>query len=258
MSFITRLQPRFPTTHLSRRASISLIVGLLAAILSIYKVSLLPPGLHARALEIGAASTTLLIDAPHSEVTNLAATTDDFGSLQARTALLGNLMTTDPVKAYIGRLAGIAPSKIDADAPITANVPQTLIEPGSGAAATDILANADHYKLQMQVDPTVPILHIYTQAPSSAAAIQLAGAAATGLEQYLNHLYTTENVNPATQVRIQQLGVPHGGIVNSGAGKEIALLTFVTAFALAYCVMIGASRVRAGWKGAGQSLSAAQ
>lgn len=254
MSLRTKIQPRLRRPRLGFRAAICLLVALSATCLSVYKVSLLPPRLQPRALEIGAASTTVLIDAPHSAVTNLATNSDAFGSLQARAALLGNLMTTDPVKAYIGRLTGLAPSRIDASAPITANIPQTMIEPGSGAAATDILANADHYKLQMQVDPTVPILHIYTQAPSAAAAIALAGASVTGLQQYLRHLYVSQNVDPATQVRIEQLGVAHGGIVNGGAKVQIALLTFVTAFALAYCVTLAATRVRTGWRGAGQSV----
>jgi hypothetical protein len=236
----------------------SVVVAMLAAVFSIYQVSGFPPHLQKRALIIGAASTTMLIDEPQSEATNLSATADQFGSLQARTVLIANLMTTDPVLAYIGRLAGLPPSAIDADAPITANVPQAFIEPGSGAAASDILASADHYKLQMQVDPTVPILHIYTQAPSADAAIRLASASVAGLREYLSHLGGGQGISPAARLRLEQLGTPHGGTVNSGAPKEIALLTFVTIFALAYCVAYALSRVRLGWRSAGQSLTMPQ
>lgn len=225
-----------------------LLVAAAAAVLSLYRVTLAPPGLHARDLEIAAASTTMLVDGPRSAVTDLAATTDTFASLQARTALLGNLMTTDPVKAYIGRRAGIAPSLIAADAPITANVPRTQIEPGSGAAATDLLTAPDHYKLQLQVDPVAPILRIYTQAPSPGAAIALAGAAVSGLRDYLQRLDRARHLSPADDVRITQLGDPHGGVVNGGARYEIALLTFVTVFAVARGALLAAARFRTGWR----------
>lgn len=255
MLFRSKVHARFGYARVGLLSTIavSLLVGVIASAVSVYKVHLLPPRLQPRALEIGAASTTVLIDTPRSEVVNLSATSDDFGSLQVRADLLGNLMATDPVKAYIARLAGIAPAQIDADAPITANVPQTLIEPGSGAAATDILASADHYKLQIQADPEVPVLHIYTQAPSAAGALRLASASVQGLRDYLHQLDISQKVDPATQVRLEVLGVPQGGVVNGGVAIQIALLTFVTAFALAYCGILAASRVRMAWRRTGQT-----
>lgn len=249
-----RLPPRGALPFRARRPRIGaatgacLLVATLTMVLSVYRVSLAPPGLHQRDLEIAAASTTVLVDDPRSAVTDLAATTDTFGSLQARAALLGNLMTTDPVKVLIGRHAGIDPSLIAADAPITANVPQTQIEPGSGAAATDLLAAPDHYKLQMQVDPVAPILRIYAQAPSPGAAIALAGAAVTGLRDYLHRLDRARHLNPADDVRITQLGAPHGGVVDGGARYEIALLAFVTAFAIARFALLAGGRIRSGWR----------
>ena len=76
----------------------SLLAALVATGFAVFNVSLFPPHLQKRALEIGAASTTILVDTPHSAVTNLGTTSDDFASLQAQAALLGNMMTTDPVK----------------------------------------------------------------------------------------------------------------------------------------------------------------
>lgn len=255
MHFRTKAHARF---GLRWTIAASVVVAVVAAVFSVYKVGLVPPRLQPRALEIGAASTTVLVDEPRSEIVNLSATANDLASLQARADLLGNLMATDPVKTYIARLAGIAPEQIQADAPITANVPQTLIEPGSGASATDIIASADHYKLQIQADPVIPILHIYTQAPTAAGAIRLASASVEGLQQYLAQLSSTQRVDPRTQVRLVQLGTPHGGIVNSGATIEIGLLTFITAFAIACCVMVAASHVRMGWRLAGHSAAAPQ
>jgi hypothetical protein len=236
----------------------ALVIAVAASVLSIYKVSLLPPGVHSRDWEIGAASTTLLIDTPQSEILNLRATTDDFGSMQARTALLGNFMATDPVKAQIAKLMGIAPSQIQATSPVTANVPQTLTEPGSGASATDILASADHYKLQLQADPTVPILHIYAQAPSGPAAVELANDSVTGLKQYLASLSSGQGLNPGAHVDLIQLGTATGGVINSGVSKEIALLVFATAFAAVCFASALLARFRAGWSLGGHEMPAAR
>jgi len=248
--FLPKAHARF---RMRTAIAISLLFAIAAAVFSVYKVSLAPPSLRSRDLEIGAASTAVLIDAPHTLILNLSATSYDFESLQARGVLLGNLMATDPVKQYIARLAGIAPTQLQADSPITSNVPQTLIEPGSGAAATDIIASPDHYKLQIQADPEVPILHIYTQAPSAAAAERLANASVQGLRDYLAQLAVTEKVGNTGQVRLEQLGMS-GGVVNSGVAIQIAFLTFITAFAIACCATIAASRVRLGWKLAGQTM----
>jgi hypothetical protein len=251
--FLPKAQARF---RLRTAFVVSLAVALIATFLSQYSVG--PSGLHARNYVIGAASTAVLIDTPKSEVVDLSATAYDFGSLQTRADLIGNLLVSDPVKSDIARRAGIRPSQLEADSPITANVPQTFIEPGSGAAATDILASANHYKLQVQADPQVPLLHFYAQAPSADAAIRLVNATVSGLEAYLGSLSKQEKLHPNTAVRIVQLGTAHGGVVNSGAPKEIAFLVFITIFAVAICVSVGLSRLRVGWILAGQQVTPAR
>jgi hypothetical protein len=245
MAFPIKVRPRL---RLRGRYAAAFVIGVAACVLSLYQVGFLPPSVHSRDWEIGAASTTLVIDTPQSEILNLHATTDDFGSLQARAALLGNFMASDPVKAQIARLMGIAPSRIQATSPVTANVPQTFTEPGSGASATDILASADHYKLQLQADPTVPILHIYAQAPTGPAAVALANDSVTGLKQYLKSLSATRGVNPAAHVDLIQLGTATGGVINGGVTKEIGLLVFLTAFATVCFAAALLSRFRVGWR----------
>jgi hypothetical protein len=245
-------------TRLRGRYLAAFVIAAAAAVLSVYQVSLFPPGGHSRHWEIGTASTTLLIDTPQSDILNLHASTDEFGSLQARAALIGNLMATDPVKAQIARLVGIPPSRIQVTSPVTANVPQTLTEPGSGASASDLLASADHYKLQLQVDPTVPVLHIYAQAPSGGAAVDLANDSVKGLKQYLASLTDREGLNPAAHVDLTQLGSAYGGVINSGVSKEIALLVFCTAFASVLFAAALLRRFNVGWKLGGNELPAAQ
>jgi hypothetical protein len=247
-----------PRLRLRGHYVVAFVVGIAAAVLSVYQVSLMPPGVHSRGWEIGAASTTLLVDTPQSEILNLRATTDDFGSLQARAALIGNLMATDPVKAEIAKLIGVAPSQIQATSPVTANVPQTLTEPGSGASASDILASADHYKLQLQVDPTVPVLNIYAQAPSGGAAVDLANDSVKGVKLYLAALSHQRGLDPAGHVELTQLGSAYGGVINSSVSKQIALLVFGTAFVTVLFAAALLRKFRAGWRLGGNELPAAQ
>jgi hypothetical protein len=228
-------------------------VGMLLAILTLYKVTLLPPNLHARALNVAAASTTLMVDTKHAASTDLGIRTDAMEGLSVQANLVGEVMVTDPVLDEIGRIAGINPLDIQATAPVTSDVPRTEIEPDSGANATALIQAPDRYKLQVQVDPTMPILHIYTQAPTADEAERLASASVTGLRAYLGKLSTSQTVSLSDEIQLIQLGAVHGGVVNHSAAKELALLAFITGFAATLFGFRLAARFRSGWHLAGLS-----
>lgn len=238
------------------RVLAAVAVGALLAVLTLYRVSLAPPGLYARALNVAAASTTALVDTKHRASNDLGQRVDAMEALSVQTNLVGQVMVTDPVLDEIGRLAGINPLDIQATAPITSDVPRTEIEPDSGANATVLIQSPDHYKLQVQVDPTMPIMHIYTQAPTAAEAVRLATASVRGLQIYLGQLSTSQTVSLNDQIQVIQLGAVHGGVVNHSAAKEIALLAFVTGFAATLFGFRLAARFRTGWRLAGMSAQA--
>jgi hypothetical protein len=224
---------------------------MLLAVLTLYKVSLLPPSLHARALNVAAASTTVMVDTKHAASSDLGIRTDAMEALSVQTNLVGEVMVTDPVLDEIGRIAGVNPLDIQATAPVTSDVPRTEIEPDSGANATALIQAPDLYKLQVQVDPTMPIMHIYTQAPTAAEAIRLASASVTGLRAYLSKLSTSETVTLNDEIQLVQLGAVRGGVVNHSAAKELALLAFITGFAATLFGFRLAARFRTGWRVAG-------
>jgi len=236
----------------------AVLVGILVAVLTLYRVSLLPPSLHARALNVAAAATTIMVDTKQSATVDLGTRTDALEALATQTDLVGEVMVTDPVLAEIGRLANIDPLQIQATAPVTSNVPRTEIEPGSGANATALIAAPDQYKLQVQVDPTMPIIHVYAQAPSASAAVRLANASVQGLRIYLGQLSTSQTVSLDDQIELTQLGTVHGGVVNASASKEIGLLAFFTGFAGTLFALALVRRFRTGWGTAGLSAQAQQ
>ena len=229
------------------------VLALVFAVLSIYRISLMPPRLQSRTLEIAAASTQVLVDTKKSKITDLNATYVDFTSLTVRADLLGNIMASLPVRAYIGRLIGIDPSLIQASAPVTANVPRNVVEPNSGGSAMDIIASPDQYKLQIQADPAVPILRIYTQAPTQAKAVRLANASIQALRSYLDGIANRQGIPLNARVYLEQFGGAHGGVVNPGVSIQVALLTFLVVFALSFWVVLVLERMRRAWQLSGVS-----
>jgi len=231
----------------------ALVFALLAALWSGNRISVLPPKLKPRPHQIASAKTQVLVDTPNSTVTNLSAYTYDFQSLTNRAALLGNLMASEPVRLYIARRAGIPSDLIEAIAPVTEQVPRALLEPDSQKRASDILRATDNYRLDIEADPAVPILNIYTQGPDEGAARRLADSAVAGLRDYLNALANVQGVRASQRIRLIQLGPASGGVINGGVALQIYVLTFVVAFALAAWGVLALARVRRGWRQASPS-----
>lgn len=224
--------------------ALSLLAGLFGTVAALYHISLMPPGVHKRGLAIGAASTEILVASPNLAV---GGGTYQYNSAVNQGTLLGNVMVSEPVLSQIANALGIPIARIQATAPMTANVPRSLVQPGSGATATAILKSPEQYKLEIQADPSVPILHVYTQAPTAALAIKMATVAVHGVQNYVRQLEDKQNVSPENLVHTQQLGPVRGGVANPGASKQIAVLAFFGCFGIALWLLTMFQRVRRGW-----------
>ncbi len=222
-------------------------LAILAMLFATYKVSLLPPKLTPRALEMASASTEVLVDTPRSAVLDLRQDLFDITSMTNRAVLLGNIMASPPVLAYVGRRAQVPPDVIRAVTPRTPNSPRPLVEPGQGKKSSDLLRSTDQYRLNIEANPSVPILKVYSQAPSARAAGELANAAVDGLRDYLDQRAAARGLQRDKQVRLVQLGRARGAIINDGIRLDVMVLTFLTTFALCAMAAIFMSRVRRGF-----------
>lgn len=222
----------------------SFAIALIACLSTLYRVSLLPPGLHSRPVSLGAASTTVLVASPNLIVSG---SSTQYASLVNRAILLGNVMISPPVLNGIARAVGVPEGRIQASAPMSANVPRALIDPGSGGNATDILASPDQYKLEIQADPSVPVLHVYAQAPSAKRAITLANTAVRAATSYLQQLQSAGRIPPSQWVQMEQLGAARGGVANPGGPTEMAILVFVGVFGVMVWLLSLAARIHGGW-----------
>jgi hypothetical protein len=229
----------------------SAAVAALVAVWSVATVSLLPPRLEPRALDIATAFTQVMIDTPRSSLLDLRQSTNDVDPLTNRALLIGTLMASAPVRAYIARRAGVTPERLQIVAPRTPRQPRARTQPGVKRRPTDLLASADQYRLDIQANPSVPMLDVYAQAPTAKASERLANAAVAGLSDYLRGLGQVDRTPAAAEVRLRQLGTARGSVINKGVQVQVVLVVFVLAFSLSCAAAFFVARVRRGWQIAG-------
>jgi hypothetical protein len=228
--------------------ALCLALAVFAGVWSTHRVSLFPPRLTPRALEMATASTHVVVDTPKSSVLDLRQSTYNFESLRNRAVLLGNVIAGPTVRQAIARRAGLAPDVLRVQAPLTLEEAAPPPESGNERHTSDILKSNDQYRLNIQANLSVPMLDIYAQAPTAASAALLANAAVDQLRAYLRRLADAQGTPAPDRIRLLQLGRAQGTVINKGVRWEVALLAFVLTFAFACASVLFLSRVRAGWR----------
>jgi hypothetical protein len=227
--------------------AVSVLVAALAAVWSVADISLFPPRLHSRSLQLATAYTQVMVDTPYSAVFDLRQNTDDIKTLANRAVLVGSLMGTPPLAADIAHSAGLPADAPQIQAPRTLEQPRVSAVPGRSNGPSDLLRSTAQYRLDIEVDPIVPFLDIYAQAPTAGAAAQLANGAVDGLGSYLRGMAATERTPQAKQVQLRQFGRARGKVINGGVQLQVALLTFLFVFVGGCAVAVAVARVRRGW-----------
>lgn len=230
--------------RLRKAVALCFLIALLAALWSVAKVGLLPPSVSPRELRMAAASTRVLIDTPKSALLD---TGTSQSLLTPRALLIGNVMTSDPVRSYIARRAGVPADAIETTAPVTREEPRAIAQPSNDKHVSDIFASTDQYRIDIQVNPTVSILDVYAQAPTPSAAEHLADGAVDGLRDYLEAVGASQQIPPSQRIHVVQLGEARGSEINDGIGIQVALLVFLAFFAVSCAAALFLARVRHGW-----------
>jgi len=224
----------------------SALLALFVAFWSVVDISLYPPRIQSRSLEMGTAFTEVVVDTPHSVVLDLRQGADDIAPLKNRAVLVGNVMASPPVRSYIARRAHLPVDSLRIVTPRTPDQPYARTATGSHGRPGDLVKTTDQYRLAIQSDPTVPILDIYAQAPTAKASEDLANAAVTGARDYLRVLATAEKTPKGMRVRLRQLGTARGEVLNKGVELQVAFVVFCLLFALGVVVVVVAARARRG------------
>jgi hypothetical protein len=228
--------------------AVCLVLAVLAAVWSVAKISVLPPGLASRSLELATANTQLVVDTPHSTLVDIRQDTYGLDALTNRAVLLGNVMASLPVREEIARRANVPFDALQVVPPLTPKQPRALAEAGNERHTSDILKLNDEYRLVIQGNPTVPFLQIYAQAPTAESAATLANASVDSLREHLADLAGTAKTPGSEQIKIVQLGRAQGAVINNGIQWRVAFLAFWVTFAALCATAIFLRRVREGWR----------
>jgi hypothetical protein len=226
----------------------SAMLALVVAIWSVARISVFPPGIESRSLEMATAATHVVVDKPRSTILDLRADTYSLEALRQRAIVLGNVMAKGEVRDAIASRAGVPSDQLQIEPPLTPTQPRAVVASSDRKHATDLLASTDQYRLSLQANPTVPVLDVYAQAANSETAAVLANTAVDQLRAYLKRLAVSEKTPESQQLQLLQLGRAEGTVINEGVDLEVAVLVFLLTFAIACATLVFASRVRDGWR----------
>jgi hypothetical protein len=226
-------------------------VALLAAVWSVAKVSVLPPGLSSRSLEMATASTQVMLDTPRSTLLDIRQDTYGLEALTNRAVLLGNVMASPPVRAAAAQRAGVPFRAIEVVPPLTPRQPRPVADADTERGTGDILKLSGEYRLVIRANPTVPVLDVYAQTPTADSAEALANAAVEALQAHLTDLAGAAQTPDDELIRLVQLGRAQGTVVNGGIAWQVAVFAFLLTFAVCCGTAMFFRRMREGWRVAG-------
>ena len=189
-------------------------------------------------LTVAASTARVAVDFPDASIIARSADPQDLQTLQKHAVLYGRLMTTPPVLADIARRAQVPASELSGTLDLTGNFPVSFTQVGSEQHATELRNSNAPYRLELQASTIEPVLTVYAEAPSYDEAMRLANGAVPGLQDYLRTQAATGGFPTTEMPVLDQLGAARGGVTNNHAKYVIAALTFITAFALAYIILL--------------------
>jgi hypothetical protein len=230
------------------RVFVSLLLAGLAATWSVAQVSLSPLALTPRKHEMATATAHVVVDTPTSTVLDLRQNTYSIEGLRNRAVLLGNVAAGSEVRERIANRVGVPAAVLRVQPPLTREMTTRPAGSENARETSDILKSTDQYRLNLQVNPSVPVLDVYAQAPSPSMAAALANATVAELQGYLGRLAAAQRTPADFQVRLLPLGQAEGTVINAGVDRQVAALVFALAFSMAMAMAALWSRVRFGWR----------
>ena len=223
------------------------VLALLAAIYSSYRISLTPPGVASRELSVSAASSQILIDSPQSTlVTGAEAGTLD--ALATRAKIYGQYLSSLAARAQIAKRVGIPAQTISTSGPFSpANGQQGYASQPADERAEELLQEGAQNRLVFTAQEGVPILTVSAQAATSERAVALASASFATLKEYVQKL-RTDGTPVRKGVIVRQLGAPEGGTLGGSNNAILMVLAFLLVFGLGCAAILVVPSFIARWR----------
>lgn len=228
-----------------RLVALGALVATFAALLSVYRLGLLPPSLESRTNVFATASTELVVDTPDSAFADLS---NDIEQLNTRASVFARFLVSPTAIALIAREAQLPPGGIEARGPYELNLPVFQREPTAAQRSSQIIGEGALYRLRFENNPELPIVSVFAQAPNQGEAVALATAVPSALRDYVQRIQAQQHTPTDRQVEIRRLGRATGGVVNRGASLQIAALVFIVVLGGWCMLLIPAHTIARGWR----------
>jgi hypothetical protein len=228
------------------------ILAVIIAVMATYRVGLIPPHLEKRALQYSTATTQVYVD---SHFSSLGSDSANDQPLVIDSNVLAHLMASPALLRMVGQYAHIPGNEIYATGPIEPNLTRFVQEPSEGQRAYEVTGEQYPYRLEFDDDTVVPVISIYSQAPTTAEAVALANGAAHALTTYLTVLEHKSNTPLSKQVTVRQLGQPTAGVGDSGISGKLGALIFFGVLIVWCGLVLLAGRFRRTWQQSGELAS---
>jgi hypothetical protein len=211
------------------------VLAVIAAILLTFQISLSPFSLRPKALQLGVAGTSVLIDGRNSSLGSVHGDSKRFDTLAADYAAL---MNSEPLIAPIARAIHANPNEVGVQVQITNRVPLSQSQPLEPQVGTEILATRRHYYLVARVQSGTQVVQLYGQAPSGAVAVTMVQAAVKSLRSYVHSADVSARAPRSERIVIRSLGHIYGRTLNRHVSQEAAVLIAVVGWVLAMNAVI--------------------
>jgi hypothetical protein len=229
---------------------IVLVVALLAAILSAYKIS--PSGLQSRSLTVGAASSQILVDSKKNEAIAGEASLGSFEALAIRAKIYAEYLSSLEARQQIADFAGVTARSISSSGPFSVAAGQGNYESQSSEdRANEILQEGAGNRLVFTAQEGVPIITVDAQSETADRAVALANGSYKALQQYVGRL-KVDGKSADEAVVVRELGAPEGGIIGGGNDMILMVLAFLVVTALGCVAILVIPRFTQRWRALNQ------
>lgn len=216
----------------------AVLVGVVALVALAAAVAV---ALRGETREGGTASAEILVDARESALGDLRKETLP---LVARSAIFARLLGADGATEAIAREAGLRPNEV------TVVGPQLRVDgvpdQASAERATQLAQGADRL-VQVQQGDDLPLLTIFTTAPTREEAAALANSTAQALDQYVSDYQQREAIPERRRVEIRQLGEARSSEFRESQSPLLPIGAFVFLFGLGCLAILIWPRIREAW-----------
>jgi capsular polysaccharide biosynthesis protein len=195
----------------------------------------------AHEVSTGAATVQLLVDSPSSELANLS---QNPTPLISRAGVFAQVMTSQAVLQAVAKRAHVPESQITAQGPYSGPAESLDTITPAEARSNQIVAEKAIYRLAFLAQQNEPVITATVQAPTPAAAANLARAIYPGTRDYISAIQASGRTPEEDRVTLRALGPAQVGTVNNGSRGTLTVAAFLGILIVGLLVILGVESVR--------------